>query len=157
MIHGTSNCGSRDFLVLYSPNSTVLGTKGPSGKGSYLGFVCNTQYLTAHVPVNVIISNTNSTISVDDTVFNQTKVPISSSFINETQFEYSFIGETATNHLQYIQYEVEQTTSPNFTGPILALAAMYNGNVSILMSANNLIERSQTVKQRFFGEAVSPE
>jgi hypothetical protein len=122
---------------------------------SVLGYSCTTEYLVAHVPVNVSISTFGTTVMVDDSVFMKNSRPLDFSFFNGTLFDTLFSNEIGANHLVYGTLSLGRVSLPVFTGPAMALAATYGEDVNRIISDSNLTLEAQKLKQRFFGETLS--
>ena len=131
-----------------------MGMPNPAGNGSYLGYVCSTQYLSAHVPIKVTQSISGLEVTVDEHAFNRTKQPMKSTFLNETIFDRLFINETSDNHLKYLNAQNTLYLVITFLGPLQALEAQYNSSVEAAMSAHDLIDRATFIKQQFFSEVL---
>ncbi len=125
----------------------------PTYDGAAAGFFCTSTYFGANVPVVATISNSiTSHVSVNDTAFVATKQEMHSGFLNSQAFEGLFLNETGSNHLQYYIYSPE--SYPIWEGPILALGAKYNLSIESMLSAPDLLERAQEIKQVFFGKTM---
>ncbi|EXJ68749.1 uncharacterized protein A1O5_08543 [Cladophialophora psammophila CBS 110553] len=152
--NGSSNCGNRDYIILFSPNATLFGIQSPLWNGSFLGYICNSKYLTTRALVNVSTSNSETVVTTDAMAFDRSQQKLASDLLDISSFESSFMNNVGTNNLKYANQAESYTLEAQFNGTILALGAQFELNVSAMMAEPALLKRAQTIKQRFFGEAL---
>ena len=104
----------------------------------------------ANVTVTASTTNTSTALSFDEALFNQSKVPITPSFIDVGSFQDLFLNPNWTTKL----YPPNYGTRPSTGGPLVALAALYNFDTLAMIADKNLLANALRIKRRFFGEIL---
>jgi hypothetical protein len=104
----------------------------------------------ANVTVTASTTNTSTTLSFEEALFNQSKVPITPSFIDVGSFQDLFLNPNWTTKLYPPNYD----TRPSTGGPLVSLAAMYNFDTLAMIADKDLLANALRVKRRFFGEIL---
>jgi hypothetical protein len=151
----TKQCRQREIIFVSTAWANVndlgwLNTTHFEPTLQVLGHVCSPSYYMANVTVTASTTNTSTALSFDEALFNQSKVPITPSFIDVGSFQDLFLNPNWTTKLYPPNYE----TRPATGGPLVSLAAIYNFDTLAMIADKNLLANALRVKRRFFGEIL---
>jgi hypothetical protein len=151
----TKQCQQREIIFVTTVWANISGlgwlnTTHFEAAFQALGQVCSPSYYVANVTVTASTINTSTALSFDEALFNQSKVPITPSFIDVGSFQDLFLNPNWTTKLYSPNYE----TRPATGGSLVSLAAMYNFDILAMIADKNLLANALRVKRRFFGEIL---
>ena len=109
--------------------------------------LCSTRFVMANLTATISISSSNTSISFDQTAFNQSKVELQAGKFNVSSFESAFYSDNWTKRLNTSYYGT-------WMGPAAVLGAQYDYDAEAMMNDPLLLSKAQQVKQRFFGEGL---
>ena len=111
---------------------------------------CRTDLYSADVSVEATTSTNGTTLSFDEAEYTASKRLMEGGLINQTRLETAFLARNWTSMI----YTASPSTQSAFGGPSVLLAGLYNFDPISMMNSPSLLNNTQRLLQRFFGEAV---
>lgn len=154
----TQECQNRYILGVNTPFNVTFSNEDYYINGTTIvtnttGFrirshLCNINYVSADLSVDVAISSPNTTISFNEQTFNKSTKTIPPANLNFTAFDEAFFNNYWMTKLN------SSMLGSSWVGPALPLAAKYAYDVQAMLDDQDLIPKAQQVAQHFFGESV---
>ncbi|CZR68661.1 uncharacterized protein PAC_18560 [Phialocephala subalpina] len=111
-------------------------------------YLCNTNYFSANLSVDVAVSSLNTSLGLNEKLFNKSTSTVPSAHLNFTMFDDAFFSNYWMDKLNV------SGQGRSYVGPALPLAAMYGYDVDAMLDDQEIVMKAQQVAQRFFGESV---
>jgi hypothetical protein len=138
----TVECDGKEILFL---------TEAWKSEGaSYSAHMCDTQYYMANITASISLTGDEPDISFNETEFEQKKVSIPDTLLNTTQFR----DLTLDSNWPTFMLSILWSSTAMLGGPSVLLGALYDYNMTELISDPNWVTSAAKAKQRYFGEVV---
>lgn len=140
--NSTLQCQNRDIIILADSSSST--------KGNFTAHLCDSKYYMANITAQVALDGDEPHISYDENEFEKSKFTIPDNLLNTTLFRNLTLNADWKTYMVSIFYSEDK----NFGGPAILLGALYDYNVTSIVSDLNWTQSAAKAKQRFFGEVL---
>lgn len=138
----TSECDGKEILFV---------TEAWQAKGArYSAQMCDTLYYMANISTSISLTSDEPEISFNETEFEQKKVLIPDTLLNTTQFRSLTLDPDWPTYMLSILW----SNTAMLGGPSVLLGALYDYNMTELVSDPDWVTSASRAKQRYFGEVV---
>ena len=149
--NSTPQCAERSVLLVTN-GYWDWGDNATHGVAPFTGraWSCGTYLYSANLSVEATSSTNGTTLRFDEAEYTASKRVMEGDLINQTRLETAFLARNWTSMI----YTASPSTQPAFGGPSVLLAGLYNFDPVSMMRAPSLLNNTERLLQRFFGEAV---
>jgi hypothetical protein len=138
----TAECDGKEILFV----TEAWGSEG----AMYSAQMCDTQYYMANISTTMSLTSDEPEISFNETEFEENKVSIPDTILNTTQFRELTLDSNWPTYMLSILW----SDTAMLGGPSVLLGALYDYNMTELISDADWVTSAARAKQRYFGEVV---